>query len=112
MVSVDTSHPNVRRALEDGLNMAEDMLCEKASFAIEVSSLDPLVQSTVLVISLRRPIHRGSTMARAWVQPLSRAGMGECRDWTMFLAKQGRGLSKRDYDFVSRRAHSFGWFEY
>lgn len=40
VVTVDTSNPNVRRKLEDGLNMAENMLREKASFAIEVSGLD------------------------------------------------------------------------
>ena len=40
VVSIDTSNPNVRRKLEDGLDMAEDMLREKASFAIEVSGLD------------------------------------------------------------------------
>jgi len=39
VVSVDTSNPIVRRKLEDGLDMAEDMLREKASFAIEVSGL-------------------------------------------------------------------------
>ena len=37
-MSVDTSNPNIRRVLEDGLNMAEDMMREKASFAIEVSN--------------------------------------------------------------------------
>ena len=36
VVSVDTSNPNIRRLLEDGLDMAEDMIREKASFAIEV----------------------------------------------------------------------------
>ena len=35
-MSVDTSNPNIRRLLEDGLNMADDMIREKASFAIEV----------------------------------------------------------------------------
>ena len=35
MVSVDTSNPNVRQKLEDGLDMAEEMLREKASFGIE-----------------------------------------------------------------------------
>ena len=38
VVSVDTSHPEVRRTLEEGLNKAEDMLDEKASFAVEVSA--------------------------------------------------------------------------
>ena len=35
VVSVDTSNPNVRQKLEDGLDMAEEMLREKASFGIE-----------------------------------------------------------------------------
>ena len=39
VVSVNTSHPQVRRALEEGLNKAEDMLDEKVSFAVEVSAL-------------------------------------------------------------------------
>ena len=39
VVSVDTSNPDIRRMLEDGLNKAEDMLYEKASFAIEVSTI-------------------------------------------------------------------------
>ena len=39
VVSVDTSNPNIRRMLEDGLNKAEDMLYEKASFAVEVSAI-------------------------------------------------------------------------
>lgn len=32
------SHPGVRRTLEEGLNKAKDMLDEKASFAVEVST--------------------------------------------------------------------------
>ena len=37
--SVLTQHtPWVRRTLEEGLNKAEDMLDEKASFAVEVST--------------------------------------------------------------------------
>lgn len=40
VVSVDTSNPSIRRSLEDGLNMAEDMIREKASFAIEVRLSD------------------------------------------------------------------------
>ena len=36
VVSVDTSNPIIRRLLENGLNVAEDMIREKASFAIEV----------------------------------------------------------------------------
>ena len=39
VVSVDTSSPDIRRMLEDGLNKAEDMLYEKASFAVEVSAV-------------------------------------------------------------------------
>ena len=39
VVSVDTSNPDIRRLLEDGLNKAEDMLHEKASFAVEVSAI-------------------------------------------------------------------------
>ena len=39
VVSVDTSNPDIRRMLEDGLNKAEDMLYEKASFAVEVSAV-------------------------------------------------------------------------
>ena len=39
VVSVDTSNPDIRRMLEDGLNKAEGMLCEKASFAVEVSAI-------------------------------------------------------------------------
>jgi len=42
VVSVDTSNPNVRRKLEDGLDMAEDMLREKASFAIEFN-FNPMI---------------------------------------------------------------------
>lgn len=47
VVSVDTSHPSVRSVLEGGLNRAEDLLDEKASFAIEVSvaSLSDLCNS-------------------------------------------------------------------
>ena len=43
VVSVDTSHPSIRRVLEDGLNKAEDMLDEKAIFAIEVSGAAYLI---------------------------------------------------------------------
>ena len=43
VVSVDTSHPGVRRTLEEGLNKAEDMLDEKASFAVEVSAHASLI---------------------------------------------------------------------
>ena len=71
MVSVDTSHPNVRRALEDGLNMAEDMLCEKASFAIEVSGLDP-----------RSPVHGALNLPSApyiGVQPWRAPGFNPYR---------------------------------
>ena len=39
VVSVDTCNPDIRRILEDGLNKAEDMLYEKASFAVEVSAI-------------------------------------------------------------------------
>ena len=38
-VSVDTSNPEIRRMLEDGLNKAEDMLYQEASFAVEVSAI-------------------------------------------------------------------------
>ena len=48
VVSVDTSHPSIRRVLEDGLNKAEDMLDEKASFAIEVSGAAYLINWTVI----------------------------------------------------------------
>ena len=39
VVSVDTSNPDIRRMLEDGLNKAENMLYEKSSFAVEVSGV-------------------------------------------------------------------------
>ncbi|KAJ7394383.1 hypothetical protein OS493_000192 [Desmophyllum pertusum] len=42
VVSVDTSSPKIRRVLEDGLNMAEDMMREKASFAIEFN-FNPMI---------------------------------------------------------------------
>ena len=39
VVSVDTSNADIRRMLEDGFNKAEDMLYEKANFAVEVSAI-------------------------------------------------------------------------
>lgn len=39
VVSVNTNHPIIRRVLEDGFRKAEDLLSEKASFALEVSHL-------------------------------------------------------------------------
>ena len=50
VVSVDTSNHDIRRMLEDGLNKAEDMLYEKASFAVEVSAVRIELRIKVLVI--------------------------------------------------------------
>ena len=51
VVSIDTSNPDIRRMLEDGLNMAEDMLYEKASFAIEVCAVR--IEAFFFAIKLR-----------------------------------------------------------
>ena len=51
VVSVDTSNPDIRRMLEDGLNKAEDMLYEKASFAVEVSAVR--IEAFFFVVELR-----------------------------------------------------------
>ena len=51
VVSVDTSNPDIRRMLEDGLDKAEDMLYEKASFAVEVSAVR--IEAFFFVIELR-----------------------------------------------------------
>ena len=61
VVSVDTSHPEVRRTLEEGLNKAEDMLDEKASFAVEVRTHASLIVACfrrVQIISEKKKILR------------------------------------------------------
>lgn len=42
VVSVNTSHPNIRRVLDEGFRKAEDMLNEKASFAVEFN-FNPMI---------------------------------------------------------------------
>ena len=37
VVSVNTSHPNIRRLLEQGFSKVEDLVRERAPFAVEVS---------------------------------------------------------------------------